>query len=77
MTNDASTSPALPQAVVTRTQPVETQPGSLSGFAPVTTRERQSQYFSKLPPVVTFGNTKITVYPASNVVIGTQNLRPN
>jgi hypothetical protein len=77
MTNHAFTSPALPQAVATGTQPVETRSGYTSGFPPITTQETQPQYFSKLSPVVTFGNTKVTVDPASNVVIGTQTLRPN
>jgi hypothetical protein len=70
-----STTPATPQAVVTGTQPVET--GSPSVVASVTTQQRQSQYFSSQRPVVTLGQSRFTVDPSSNLVIGGQTLRPS
>ncbi|KAN0094007.1 hypothetical protein V8E51_017191 [Hyaloscypha variabilis] len=73
-TNTALTTPALPLAFVTRTQPVKTDPRTSSGFAPVTTREQQP--FSRLFPVATIGKTKVTADSASNFLIGTQTLRP-
>lgn len=78
-TNDMFTTPAVPQAVVTRTQAVETQPGSPSGSPLITTtRERQPQNtnFSKLPPVFNIGTTKVTADSASNLVIDGKTLRP-